>query len=265
MCYDISFKVYVREFRDYFPDLVYDETLEINFPPFDHVQGVSVYRPHPVIFINPQDGKYHCELMEWGIIEFYRKEEPHWKQRNGMLNIRAERILDDTKSYWNKIRNRRCLIPVSGIFEHRGIKGWKKKVPYHVKPKDQEVFFLPGLYSVAEIADKETGEMQKVKTFGIITRAANSLMAQIHNDGDNCGRMPLFLPLEMAKTFLSTELNTNEKLYRSILNYEIAPEELEAHTVFTIRSAKPRPDELSKEMEYIWDKLPELGEANPEK
>ena len=59
--------------------------------------------------------------------------------RNKMLNIRSERILDDPKSYWNKIRNRRCIIPVSLTYEHRAIVGWKKKVPYAVRPKEQVI------------------------------------------------------------------------------------------------------------------------------
>ncbi|MFX8477668.1 SOS response-associated peptidase family protein, partial [Acinetobacter baumannii] len=76
--------------------------------------------------------------MEWGVIPFYVKEESAFiRQRASMLNARSERILDDKTSYWNKIRNRRCLIPVSGIYEHRAIKGWKKKVPYFISIKDE--------------------------------------------------------------------------------------------------------------------------------
>src|SRR5947207_10425164 len=107
-----------------------------------------------------------------------------------MLNARSERILDDSKSYWFKIRNRRCLIPVTGIYEHREIAGWKKKVPYFVQLRDQEMFFIPGLYSVAELPNKETGEMIKLFTHTLITRDANSVMRDIHNGGDNKGRMP---------------------------------------------------------------------------
>ncbi len=76
-----------------------------------------------------------------------------------MLNARSERILEDSRSYWNKIKNRRCLIPVNGIYEHRAIKGWKKKVLYFIHLKDQTMFFLPGLYSVAELPDLGTGRI----------------------------------------------------------------------------------------------------------
>src|SRR5215204_1658734 len=101
-----------------------------------------------------------------------------------MLNARSERILEDDTSYWFKIRNRRCLIPVSGTYEHREVKGWKKKVPYFVRLKKQPIFFLPGLYSVAELPDTQTGEIVKRWTFALITRDANQVMRWIHNGGD---------------------------------------------------------------------------------
>src|SRR5205085_2011033 len=121
MCYDIAFKVNIPELRDYFPDLIFDTQIEMEFTPFDHRQGVSVFGKHPIIYINREDLKEHCRLFEWGVIEHYKKEEPDMKNRNWMLNIRAERILDDPKSYWYKIKSRRCLIPVTGIYEHREI------------------------------------------------------------------------------------------------------------------------------------------------
>lgn len=262
MCYDISFTVKINQLSDYFPDLVFDDQLDFDFGPIDHIQGVSVFAPHPIIYINRQDFKPHCKMMEWSCIEFYAKGEPDWKKRNGMLNIRAERILNDSKSYWYKIRNRRCLIPVTGIFEHREVKGWKKKVPYMIKPKNQTVFFLPGLYSIVEFPDKETGELLKRWTFGLITRAANRTMKNIHNSGDNGGRMPLFLPFEYSKAFLSEELTAND--YKDILNYELPSESLEFHTVNTIRTAKPRPDGKGKHECWEWESLPELGTANPD-
>jgi putative SOS response-associated peptidase YedK len=180
-----------------------------------------------------------------------------------MLNIRSERVLDDPKSYWYKIRNRRCLMPVTGIYEHREVKGWKKKVPYLVKPLDQQkVFFLPGLYSVAELPDKETGEIFTRHTFALMTRPANSLMRNIHNSGDNRHRMPLFLPFEMSRAFLSEDLTPDD--YKEILSYEMKSEELYCHPVYTIRTPQLRADGKSKHEHWPWEKLPALGELNPE-
>ncbi|RTL55966.1 MAG: SOS response-associated peptidase [Sphingobacteriales bacterium] len=261
MCYDVAFTVNLRQLSDYFPDLIFDDQIEINFDAAIHVVGHN-YGNHPIIYVNRDDFKLHCKLMEWGVIPFYVKDEATYiKQRAHMLNARSERILDDPKSYWFKIRNRRCLIPVSGIYEHRAIKGWKKKVPYFVKIAGQDLFFLPGLYSVVELPDKETGELVKRFTYTLVTREANEVMSQIHNDGDNSFRMPLFLPFELSKKWLSEELTEVE--YREILNYEIPSTDLEYWPVYTIRSSKARPDGKLKSEYYEWEKLPVLGEMNP--
>lgn len=261
MCYDVSFTVNIRSIADYFPDLIFDGQIDMDLLPMDHIQGSALFPKHPIIYLNKDDSKEHLRLMEWGVIQFFRKSEPTIVERNKWLNIRAERILVDKDSYWYKIRSKRCLIPLTGIFEHRGIAGWKKKVPYWVKPKDQEMFFLPGLYSVATITDKETGEIIERSTYGLITREANSLMKMIHNSGDNPYRMPLFLPFEMSKEFLSKDLT--EERYAEILAYEIPSEDLDYHPVFTIRSSKPRPDGKGKTDYYEWEKLPELGTFDP--
>jgi putative SOS response-associated peptidase YedK len=262
MCYDISFTVTIRAVTDYFPDLVFDSQMEIDFESMTHIVG-HAYGEHPVIYSGKEDQLPHCRLMEWGCIPFYTKDEKMFlRQRASMLNARSERVLGDEKSYWYKIRNRRCLVPVSGFYEHRAVKGWKKKVPYYIHLNRQEMFFLPGLYSVAELPDTSTGEMLKRWTYTIITRPANSAMKNIHNDGDNRWRMPLMLPLDMSKEWLKEDLSTDR--YKEILDYEIPSEELNFRPVFTIRSPKNRPDDKPKNEFWEWENLPELGEANPD-
>ncbi|MHA4845910.1 SOS response-associated peptidase [Flavitalea antarctica] len=256
MCYDISFTVNIKELGDYFPDLIYDTQISINFDATVHIMAHG-YGEHPIIYRDRSDLLTHCRLMEWGCIPFYVREEKSFlSQRNTMLNARSERILEDNKSYWFKIRNRRCLIPVSGIYEHREIPGWKKKVPYFIQLQQQPVFFLPGLYSVAELPDLETGEMVKRYTYTLITRNANSVMMKIHNGGDNKFRMPLFLTLDMAKEWLSEDLSAGR--YKSILDFEMPSEELKYHAVFTIRGRSPRPDNKMKHEIWEWENLPEL-------
>jgi len=262
MCYDISYQITLESVEDYFGALIYDDPqIELTFVPMDHMQGVAVFPKHPIIYQHRDDGKLHCRMMEWGIIRFFEKEEPQMLNRNKMLNIRSERIFGDPKSYWNKIRNRRCIIPLSHAIEHRGIVGWKKKVPYAMRPKGAHVFGVPGLYSKAEIPNKETGEIIERWTFGIITRKANSVIRNIHNDGDNPYRMVLFLPHKMLMEFVSNDLT--EERYKEILNYEMQPEDMDYWPVWTVRTSKPRPDGKGK-MEYFeWEKLPPLGEGNP--
>jgi len=261
MCYDISFTVSIPELTDYFPDLIFDEQIEINFDG-THIMGHG-YGTHPIIYRYQEDKLLHCRTMEWGCIPFYVKEEKTFlRQRATMLNARSERILEDSKSYWFKIRNSRCLIPVSGFYEHREVKGWKKKAPYFIRLSAQPLFFIPGLYSVTELPDLETGEMIRRWTYALITRNANSVMRDIHNGGDNKGRMPLLLPYNMAVDFLTEALSPER--YKEILDYEMPSEELIYHPVFTIRSPKLRPDDQPKSAPWEWEKLPALGELNPE-
>jgi putative SOS response-associated peptidase YedK len=260
MCYDISFTVKLKELPAYFPDLESTGQLELDFDG-THIMGHS-FNQHPVIYRDRDNKKISVRPMEWGVIPFYVKDEKSFlRQRASMLNTRSERILGDEKSYWYKIRNRRCLIPVTGVYEHRAIKGWKKKVPYFIRLKEQPLFFLPGLYSVSDLPDLETGEVCNRWTFSLITRDGNDLMKKIHNDGENRGRMPLFLPLELSKEFLDDEISTER--YREILLYEMSEDKMEAITVYTIRSPKPRPDGKAKNEFWEWEKLPEPGTADP--
>jgi putative SOS response-associated peptidase YedK len=255
MCYDISFTVNVRQLSDYFPDLVFDDQIKIDFEQAVHIIG-HTYGLHPVIYKNRETNQLHCKLMEWGCIPFYVKDANGFKkQRASMLNARSERILNDAKSYWNKIKNRRCLVPVSGFYEHRKVQGLKNKVPYIIKLKEQPLFFLPGLYSVTQLPD-EHGELQEVWTFSIVTRGANKVMAQIHNDGENVERMPLLLPFELSKKWVSEDLD--DASYKEILGYEMPSQHLEYQPVYTIRSPKARPDGLPKDAYYDWGSLPEI-------
>ena len=251
MCYDISLITPLTAVAANFPGIIMDEEISMDTEKSIHLIGHS-YGEHPIIFRNREDLQLHCRLMEWGCIPFYIKDEGSFlKQRAFMLNARSERILEDKNSYWHKIRNRRCLVPIDGFYEHRKVQGFKNKIPYYITVKKQPLFFLPGLYSVVELPDKQTGELLRRFTFTIITRVANSLMQQIHNDGDNKGRMPLLLPFEKAKKWMEEELTP--EAYQKIINFEMNQDELNYNTVFSIRTNKLRPDGKRKNEPFQWE------------
>ena len=172
-----------------------------------------------------------------------------------MCNAQSEKILGDKKSYWRRIRKNRCVIPVEAFYEHREVKGTKNKFPYAIKLKDRAVFGLLGLWTYSPIPNVETGEARG--TFTVVTRKANSIMQQIHNGGPNSGRMPLMVPYEMELRWLQEDL-TDEEL-QEILDYEMPSEQLEYHPVYTIRTAKERPDGKGKLDPFMWPNLPPLG------
>lgn len=197
---------------------------------------------------------------EWGVIpDYFKTHEDVRKGRSSMCNAQSEKIVGDERSYWRRIRHNRCLIPVTGIYEHREIKTSRNKIPYHVRIKNRELFCLPGLYTFSHFADKSTGEL--TPTFTVITRAANPVMAQIHNSGTHAGRMPLFLTRELEEKWLQP--NLSDQQIQSVLDYALPAEELDYWPVHTIRGPKERPDQKKKYEPYNWPGLPALGNDNP--
>jgi putative SOS response-associated peptidase YedK len=253
MCYDISFSTKYELITQYVPGLVVDPQIHFDYDTSIHVVAQS-YLKKPVIYF--ENGKYYMKEFEWGVIADYMKTpELVKKNRQWMCNAQSEKILGDKKSYWRRIRKNRCIIPVSGFFEHREVKGMKNKVPYFIQQKDRPLFALLGLFAWSPMPDVETGEIRG--TFTVVTRKANSLMAQIHNGGPNAGRMPLMVPYETELKWLQEDLSDEE--IQEILDYEIPSEQLTCHPVYTIRTTKPRPDGKEKIEAFEWPDLPPLG------
>lgn len=138
------------------------------------------------------------QIAYWGLIPKWTPNPDLANQfKDNNLNSKSETIFEK-KSFSGPIKNQRCLIPVTGFFEWREVN--KKKYPYYIHLKNETIFSLAGIYD--EWVNKETGEI--INTFSIITTAANPLMAKIHNVKL---RMPLILPHQTARHWLSEELN----------------------------------------------------------
>lgn len=202
----------------------------ISFTPTYH-QVAQAFGKWPVV-IN-EDG-YKIKLFEWGVIADYMNTPEKIKEyRSSMANARSEKVLEDKRSVWHRIRHQRCLVFTTGFFEHRDIKA-KKKLPYFIRVKNQAIFCFAGLYNYSPVPDPETGEV--IGTFAILTRPANELMKKIHNTGPNSHRMPLLLTKELANKWLDAKLDDMEM--KKILDFEFPDSALEAWPVNTIRTRK---------------------------
>ena len=253
MCYDISFSTTIELITDYLPGIAIDPQITIDFEASIHVLA-QAHKNYPII-IN-EEGSYKLKEFEWGIIaDYMNTPEKIKKNRQWMCNAQSEKIIGDKKSYWNRIRRKRCLIPVTGFYEHHEVKGWKNKVPYYVRVKERELFCLPGLYHYSPLPDFETGEM--TGTFTLITRAANEVMRFIHNGGTNAYRMPLFLTKEQELAWLQPGLSDEQ--ISAILDYELPSQHLEYWPVYSIRTSRQRPDNKRKTEPYAWPGLPVAG------
>jgi putative SOS response-associated peptidase YedK len=254
MCLDISFYSALELIDEYFPNLTHDGEITFDLDTGMHFMALGHNR-YPVII--SENDRYHRKYFEWGIItEYMNTPEKIKTMRKSMVNARSEKILEDKRSFWNRIRKKHCLIPVTGVYEHREIQGWKNKVPYYVRLKNRPMFCLPGLYhyNTTLPSDPETGEVRG--TFTLITRAANPVMRQIHNGGDNAFRMPLFLPKDLEMEWLKPDL-TDEQM-ATLLAYEMPPDQIVFDPVFSIRSRTPRPDGLPKNAPFPYADLPPI-------
>lgn len=175
----------------------YRRKTDLPQPVRQQVEGeyrVSAYNfpEYPIITPDPE-----IQIASWGLIPSWILEPMDaYEIRRKTMNARAETIFKKV-SYRNSARSKRCLLPATGFFEWRHED--KKNIPYYIYLKNEKLFSIAGLYDVWE--DPDTGD--RIKTFTLITTAANPLMSYIHNT--TC-RMPAILPREAEEEWLNPEL-----------------------------------------------------------
>lgn len=248
MCYDIAFTTNIESIFQYLPQLKKAKNLDINFNPTWHKIGMS-FPQWPVITY--QDG-LQLNQFTWGPIpKMLDTVEKVKKQRQLFLNARSEKV-QEPGTLWHAIRHQRCLVPATGFFEYRQIPGWKNKVAYYIKSKEQDIFFIAGLWALSNSWD--AGKPDRIPTFTMLTRKANSVMAQIHNGGDNAGRMPMILSGELAQKWVDPNLGDEE--IKAILQYELPAPLLDFWPVNSVRKVKP--DDESVIVPAVYEGLPDL-------
>lgn len=118
-----------------------------------------------------------------------------------------------------------------------------------------ELFYLPGLYQWHETVD-EDGVVERVGSFGMLTRAANEVMANIHNDGPNKHRMPLFLPEDLERQWIG---DIQEEDMPLIFRFEMPNDKLKHYPVYTLRGYPNRSDGKHRYEAFDCEGLPPLG------
>ncbi len=144
----------------------------------------NVAPTQPSLIIRAAEAGPETAMLRWGLV-------PSWTEDlsfgSRAINARSEDAATKP-SFRAAWKTRRCLVPVSGFYEWRGVKGGKGKQPYHFTVTDSPVFAFAGLW---ERNDKAVPN-EPLETFTILTREPSELMAEFHN------RMPCIV---MAKDF----------------------------------------------------------------
>lgn len=135
-----------------------------------------------------REGRPRGERLRWGLVPNWAKDT---KTGFKMINARAE-TLAERPAYRNAFERFRCLIPADGFYEWQQIPGEKRKQPFHITTADGGLFAFAGLWSVWH-----RGEPEELRSCTIITTAANSAVAPVHD------RMPVILPRTAEQLWLA--------------------------------------------------------------
>jgi putative SOS response-associated peptidase YedK len=148
-----------------------------------------------VIRENHETGERSLDLLKWGLI-------PYWCQDPGggrkPINAKSE-TAGRLPMFRDAYQRRRCILPVDAFYEWKAAKGSKQ--PYAIAMKDRSPFGIAGIW---ENWKNPCGEW--VRTFAILTTAANELVATIHD------RMPAILAPGDHDRWLSAEPDPRDLL-----------------------------------------------------
>lgn len=149
-----------------------------NVAPGDEVLAVTTDR----------EGAPRGDLLRWGLV-------PSWAKRPDtglkMINARLETITE-RPAYRRAFERFRCLIIADGFYEWQAQPSGPKQ-PFHIKRKGGEPFAFAGLWSIWHGAEEV-----KLRTCTILTTAANSALAELHD------RMPVILERGAERAWLDT-------------------------------------------------------------
>ncbi|MEN6395198.1 MAG: SOS response-associated peptidase [Methanoregula sp.] len=141
-------------------------------------------------------------MMQWGLV-------PHWAKditaTHHPINARAEGLLEKPM-FRDLVRTKRCMVPASGFFEWKQEGG--RKIPFYFSVRDDPVFAFAGLYDIWRNPSGTT-----LATYTIITTAANSLMAPVHD------RMPAILQQDDEIRWLSGTALPEDEMSRILAPY----------------------------------------------
>ena len=166
----------------------------------------------PIVLVN-SSGRRELDVARWWLIP------ASWRRPLDVLptafNARGEELGE--KRFWSKsFDTRRCLVPATGWREFTGASG--KRQPHHFH-------YDHGLFAFAGVWDEwRSPEGESVRSFAIVTVAANDIVAPIHD------RMPLRVEPDAHAEWLDPNLPGRAALERvrarsapALAHYEADP------------------------------------------
>jgi putative SOS response-associated peptidase YedK len=147
-----------------------------NVAPGDEVLAVTTDR----------DGQPRGDVLRWGLVPSWAKQPDSGLK---MINARVETVAE-RPAFRRAFERYRCLIIADGFYEWRRVPSGPKQA-FHITRSDGRPFAFAGLWSIWYGEDE-----QKLRTCTILTTAANSAIAPLHD------RMPVILAPDAEAAWL---------------------------------------------------------------
>ena len=123
----------------------------IDFQSIYHASGFSFPKWAVITAEKPNT----IQLYQWGLIPYWIKSlEDAIKFRANTLNAKSETVFEKP-SFKFSINKKRCLVMSTGFYEWQEIN--KKKYPYFIKLKNENLFAMAGIYQ--NWSDRTNGEL----------------------------------------------------------------------------------------------------------
>lgn len=156
----------------------------------------------PVVFEDEEMGRI-LSPMQWGFVPFWSKDPSKGPRP---INTKSETVFE-SRTWLVSVRHYRCIVPSRGFYEWKAVNE-KMKLPYLIRPKDQELFGFAGLYSIWHDV-----EGKPFYSFSIMTTRPNKDMEPIHD------RMPVILRPGQEASWLDRRISEREPLAELLVPY----------------------------------------------
>jgi putative SOS response-associated peptidase YedK len=145
-------------------------------PNFEPTWNLAPSQKGLVVRRHPETGERNLDALQWGFVPNWTKD---LKSAQRPINARAETVAT-SGMFRASMEKRHCLVPADAFYEW-----WTQpsgKQPFAMTRQDGQPMMFAGLWDGWRGQDGEI-----IRSYVIITCAANRAMAQIHN------RMPVIL------------------------------------------------------------------------
>ena len=172
----------------------------------------------------PGQPRRQLRVLTWGLVPSWAKDPAIG---NRMINARMETVAEKP-AYKRAFAARRCLLPADGYFEwystaQTSARGKPVKQPFFIRPRDQGVLAMAGLYEIWRDPDRAEDDPDRFRwTCTVLTTQAEDSLGHIHD------RMPLMVERDRWREWLDPGIPG-----QTALLVPAAPGALEAFPVST--------------------------------